>query len=170
MTTLIVCDIDGVLLDARGRDFLAPCDKTNTTNAAWKMHQDAINNKPDPAFIHGIDIVNRLYGTVGSKMIYLTSRIETAMGGTIRDFKSYGIPAAPIYMRSIADEMPPAQYKAHRLADILDDVYYRDINHVIFIDDHPANLNEVMKLAKAGAYRIPVERFMPVLLQPEKWV
>lgn len=170
MTTLIVCDIDGVLLDARGRDHLMPCISVRTSNEAWAAHQNAINDKPDAAFVQGIDIVNRLYGTAETKLVYLTSRIETAMPGTVRDFTAYGIPPAPIYMRSVSDEMPPAQYKANRLLEILDDSYYQDIRNVIFIDDHPTNLNEVMKFAKAGAYPIPVERFLPVLLQPERWV
>jgi hypothetical protein len=142
MKTLVIIDIDGVLIDHTGRDHLIPEDMRLNSN--WIPHQAAIH--ADEPIIDEIDcqvgnVIAHAPGRVTS--VYLTSRLELARSATIKQLQrtaTYNV--APLTtslleMRSMNDHREPARFKADMVTALVD--AHRPDN-VIIIEDTMDNI------------------------------
>lgn len=144
---LLICDIDGVILDPSGREHLAPPAELALQNENWMQHQQAINEAPDPI----LDMNSRIVHCVASfgKLVFLTSRLEIARDGTMRDLNKAGFLYPDVVMRGLDDHRPPSVLKAERIAAIID---VRKPTRVFFIDDDP----RVIEAVRACRYPVTV--------------
>lgn len=159
MKTLVIIDIDGVLVDHTGRDHLIPEDMR--LNSHWIPHQAAIH--AGEPIIDDIDcqvgnVIAYLNGNV--KSVYLTSRLEIARAATIKQLQRTAthniapLTFCPLEMRGMQDHREPARFKADMVINL---VHQHKPDQVILIDDTAANLKamaEAVKTFKQPTVRI----------------
>lgn len=160
---LIICDIDGVLLDHRHRKHLEPPPELAGSNVNWIKHQSAINDAPDPVLAVNVMKVHEQLQNAHA-MIFLTSRMTLAIEGTMRDLKGLGFKhhkLAGAIFRLDTDSTPAPQFKANGVKDILYSLLKmgHQVLHVTFIDDCQQNINAVMAMLEQGEYPIDRDNF-----------
>lgn len=172
--TLVVSDIDGVLMDNSHRQHLVPKEKGTTQD--WEAFNAACVD--DTPIQHMIDLVNYLSLQHGHFVVLCTGRTETCREVTLDLLAKCDLRAAmssrvwyrtsarmresgPNLMaafRGVDDHRKGWEYKADVLAKMLD--FYRPRN-VVFIDDDPRNIQAA--IAVCSQYGIPIT---PITVRP----
>ena len=148
---LLICDIDGVLLDARHRDHLMPPSELMDHNDHWLAHQQAINDTPDPVLHLNCHVVKAL--AITHPLVLLTGRMELARPGTLRDVMDFcRLSPDGLWMRPNDCHLPPGQFKAETISHILSGSVAEDVQCVIFIDNAKSNIEAVKQAYQAGKY------------------
>lgn len=147
---LVISDIDGVLLDARHRDHLMPLSGLMHHNDNWLEHQRAINDTPDPVLHLNCHVVKAL--AVMHPLVLLSSRMDLARPGTLRDINGCGLSPYGIWLRPDDCHSTPGEFKVQTIADILRVTAFVDVQCVIFIDDAKSNIEAVKQAYQAGKY------------------
>lgn len=162
MKALIVCDIDGVLLDHRHRDHLIPAGGQTGNNEHWLEHQHPDVVALDPVLRVNASFVASLQRGIDCNLAFLTSRLEINRRVTKESLRRAGF---TIYndnrlrMRQMDEHDDPATFKVKAMVDILQDSTDKV---VIFIEDSQVNVDAVMA-AHHGKNGVSIH---PILLRP----
>lgn len=168
-TDLVICDLDGVLFDSRGRDHLQPAVEHMGSNEAWLPHQDPEVVKHDPILWHNVKLAGYiLWGNQAKQeLLFLTSRLTVNKDVTLRALTSNGIVGDPgIFIpwhyvdRPMDDERKPWHFKAAKVQAII--AANRNLKRIIFIEDNTKNVDTVMELCH-GVAGVTIT---PVILRP----
>lgn len=174
--TLVVSDIDGVLMDNNHRQHLVPAAKGTTQD--WEAFNAACVD--DTPIRHMIDMVNYLSLLHGHFVVLCTGRTETCRDVTLdllskcdlrpamcasqwsrtggrQNPHKHNLMAA---FRAVDDHRKGWEYKADVLAQMLD--FYRP-RTVVFIDDDPRNIQAA--IAVCSQYGIPIT---PITVRPHR--
>jgi hypothetical protein len=164
MKALIVCDIDGVLLDHRHRDHLIPAGGQTGNNKHWLEHQHPDVVAMDPVLAWNAYVVASMErGMDGCRVVFLTSRLEINRRVTKESLRRAGFTVYNdnrLRMRQMDEHDDPATFKVKAMAEILR--RRTDTGHVIFIEDSQANIDAVM----AAHHDKNGVSIHPILLRP----
>lgn len=163
---LVICDIDGALLDARHRDHLMPLPKYAHHNDNWIVHQRAINEMPDPVLHLNCHVVKAL--AIMHPLVLLSSRMELTRPGTLRDINTSDLSPYGIWLRPDDCHLPAGEFKAQTIAEILRVTSFVDVQCVIFIDDMRSDIEAVKRAHEAGDYGLVEMHFLQ--LTPEGYL
>lgn len=163
MKALIVCDIDGVVLDHRHRDHLIPAGGQTGNNKHWLEHQHPDVVALDPVLKMNAEIVNAIHQRFHTgPIVFLTSRLEINRRATMESLWDAGHGAYSdkhLRMRQMDEHDDPATFKVKAMAEILAGSQAR---RVIFIEDSQANVDAVMA-AHHGKNGVSIH---PIILRP----
>lgn len=141
MRRLIVCDIDGVLIDSSARDHLIPKGVESLDNKNWIKHQSFTTG--DKPIVGCLEKLNRLDGT---EILFLTSRmaINDHVYQTLRLLPRVDIPFSLKHycFRTEHDSRPSHIFKAGELTSfILNNCSDSSYDEIVLIDDLMTNLD-----------------------------
>lgn len=153
---LVVCDIDNVITDSRGRDHLVPSDMSH--NDHWRDHQAQVHI--DPLIHKNIALVKTLCRAARVSPIFLSSRLEFTRAMTTQALKNAGFDDFTLILRPMDFHGKPWDLKHKWMLDIRkrnkDDLF-----DIIFIEDCPRNINQVMQCPEVGKFITPIQLYPP---------
>lgn len=175
--TLVVADIDGVLMDNSHRDHLVPTNGGHRTEDWEAFNQACVDDTP---IQHMIDMVNYLSLTTGHMAVLCTGRTETCRAITLETLASAGLrpamcaqtwarrlpeadAASPhwvcnrnmfAHFRPVDDHRKGWEYKAEAVKRMIE---FFHPAQVMFIDDDQRNIDAVVAMcADIGQKIIPI--------------
>lgn len=136
---MVICDIDGCILENLHRAHLVPTDKSFTPN--WTAFNKAcVNDEPiEPV----VEMVKHLAKKSTDPIIFITSRGENVRNETAKQlFELFGEFSCRLVMREMDDHRDTIDYKRDELASLQHD--FKEDS--ILIDDHPG----IIEMAKVN--------------------
>lgn len=133
---MIICDIDGCILENQHRAHLIPEDRTKTEN--WTAFNKAcLSDKPIMAVVN---FVKHLAEGRNEPVVFLTSRANNVRAETVQQLKEcFGEMQCVLIMRSMTDDRSTIDYKSSVIEEL--SKCFEDWS--IIIDDHPGIISMV---------------------------
>jgi len=146
---LLVCDIDGTLVNNLGRaDLLPETDLDNT--ASWEPFNKACAS--DTPIAYRVAMLRLL--APHYHLVYLTSRASVCREETQATLRAIGAPKAPLFMREDSDHRTSAAFKEEEISRLLA-AFHKPASGLVLIDDDSRVCQHIAS-AFAGATVIQV--------------
>lgn len=126
---LLVCDIDGTLVNNLGRAQLLPETDLNNT-ASWEAFNKACaNDAPIQYRLAMLQLLAPHY-----HLVYLTSRCNSCREETQACLRAIGAPSAPLFMREPDDHRSSPEFKEAEIGRLLT-AFHKSPESLVLIDD-----------------------------------
>lgn len=140
MFKVIVCDIDGVLLETQY--LLKEIHNLGLTgDAKWEHFYRNCNSDRVHLADGAMELIHFIDASTNSILILSTARNEKCRHETMSKLWSYGISFLELYMRPDGDLRPSAEIKREHLKEIM-----KKYNVALFIDDDLSNCKMAKEL------------------------
>lgn len=149
---LLVCDVDGTLVNNLGRaDLLPEHDLSNP--ASWEEFDKAcVTDTPIKYRIAMLQLLAPHY-----HLVYLTSRSNSCREETQSCLRAIGAPSAPLFMRAIDDHRTSAEFKEAEIDRLLAAFHKSPENLVVIDDDGRICQHISTEFAGATVIQVPSE-------------
>lgn len=159
---MLICDIDGCTFNNLHRADLIPDNIKHTPN--WTAFSKACVY--DLPVLPVINLVKHLARMHGNKIVFVTSRVETAKEETANQlFEHFGDQNISLYMRPINDNRSPVDFKRAMFSELINSVN----EYSTVIDDH----KDIIKMVAVNfphVNRLLVESFDCTVLKKTRVV